>query len=127
MGATTLSAVGATVSSRIRGEYGKVGSGIGVTGYNSHGDRYVIVQVAPSSSYATGGDSISLASLGLSEVRQAWIEATQSASANGGVSCEVVVTDPKAPLLKLYTAAATEAGAASDNSTRSWTIRFVGR
>lgn len=83
--------------------------------------------VTGSSSYATGGDTISLATLGLSEVREAWIAAFDSQSVNGGVSAEVVVTTPTAPTLKLYSAAATEVVSTTNVSTRTYIIRFVGR
>lgn len=92
--------------------------------------------VAASASYATGGDSVALSSLGLKTVDNVLIIASEggtrsgmmipSSSYNGkGVSFDV--TDPAAPKMKVYTAAATEASAASDQSSVTVVAEFHGQ
>ena len=93
--------------------------------------------IAPSSSYATGGDSISLATLGLAHVDYATVVSSEGGTRSGmqipstsyrnGKGCTVDVTTPTAPKLKLYTAANTEDTATTDNSAQRWLIEFYGQ
>jgi hypothetical protein len=111
MGATVVTATVALVD----GTAPRVSFG-GLTG--------VYATVAGSASYATGGDSISLVNLGLAQVRRAFVLA--DVANNSGWSTEIVVTNPSAPLLKLYVTDAVEVTAAVDVSGHTPTILFLG-
>lgn len=75
-----------------------------------------------SSSYATGGDSIDLAQVGLSELQGMLIEATSQ----GGLSIVLAGTS-KVPLIRAFDANGTEVTAATNLSTRaSYSVWLVG-
>lgn len=96
------------------------------TGVTDDGRRYKEATVTFSASYATGGDTVALGSLGLGEVRRIELVGLPT----GGWQIEDVVTDPKAPKLKLQrrndAGAVVEQTAAANSSTFSAKVRFIG-
>ncbi len=85
-------------------------------------------------SYATGGDTVDIAvDLGMTEVNKISLPshrlndvAISNAQAQTGASVQLGGTN-KAPKLKLYPTASTEATAASNNSTVAVVVRFFGK
>jgi len=98
-----------------------------VRGVTHDGRRFVEATVTFSGSYATGGDTLALTALGMSEVRR--IEVLEQTNM-AGWQVEPVTTDPKAPKLKLVrrtdAGASTEAGAAYAGGAHTAKVRFVG-
>lgn len=101
-------------------------------GVAENGKRVVEGVATFSNSYATGGDTVALTTLGLSQVDQIVIPshrlsgaAVSDAQAQIGSSIQLGGT-VQAPKLKLYTSAGTEASNASDNSTVATVVRFIG-
>lgn len=85
------------------------------------------LQVNGSASYATGGESVSPASVGLRNVNKILVEpweAAQSAS-QSGLSVQLAGT-PQAPLLRMFDAVGAEIAAASNVSARPFIIWFIG-
>lgn len=77
-------------------------------------------------SYPTGGLAVDMSKLPFKKVTQVYVDhvaATAAASFRGLVAD---VSTPTAPKLKLYTAASTEAGNATDQSASIFTVIFVG-
>lgn len=95
-------------------------------------NRWVEADVTFDTAYTTGGMAVSLASVGLKEVRRVAIvhdtypDAATSAFTQHGRQIVPVLTSPTAPLLKVNTANATEASNASDQSQIVARIRFIG-
>lgn len=85
--------------------------------------RVVLADVAASNSYATGGDSLALTSLGISRVDEAWVDAVNSTET--GEQVVVVLTDVTAPKVKVNDGGA-EAANASDQSAVVRRVRLVG-
>lgn len=88
------------------------------------GRRCRVVQIAGSASYATGGDSIALSSIGLTEVREAWVLADSTNAS--GASIHIVTTDPKNPLFKLFSGVSTEVASTTNVSTYTARVLLVG-
>lgn len=93
-------------------------------GVTSDGKRWVEFDVAPSASYATGGDSVSLNTVGLRVVDAIHIVGTVGTATGKEVRTDV--TDPTAPKVLVYTGAATQATAATDQSAAARRLRFIG-
>ena len=74
--------------------------------------RYRVVKgdLTFSDSYATGGDTLALTSVGLQEVRSLLVESNTQ-----GASVVLDAANPSAPKFKLYTGDGTEATSTSDN------------
>lgn len=88
--------------------------------------RVVVADVTFSSSYATGGDTFALSSIGLHDLGSAWCEAGAfSASASGGYTptgsgLQVVLAGTtSAPKLKVFNGSSTEVSAATDLSAKT--------
>lgn len=93
-------------------------------GVTTNGKRYVEFDVAPSSSYATGGDSVSLATVGLKVVDAIYM--VGSVGTPTGKEVRTDITDPTAPKVLVYTGANTQATAATDQSGAARRFRFIG-
>lgn len=93
-------------------------------GVTDNGKRYVEFDVAPSSSYATGGETISLATVGLKVVDAIHMVGTVGTATGKEVRTDI--TDPTAPKYLVYTGAATQATAATDQSAAARRLRFIG-
>lgn len=93
-------------------------------GVTTSGKRYVEFDVAPSSSYATGGDSVSLATVGLNVVNEVHLVGTVGTPT--GKEIRVDTTSPTAPKVLVYTGANTQATAATDQSAAARRLRFIG-
>jgi hypothetical protein len=81
-----------------------------------------------SASYATGGDSVPMASVGLQEVRQILVDPLVSPTNvnRSGLSVELTGT-PGAPLVAAYETLNTEVANATNLSTRSVPVWFLGK
>lgn len=93
-------------------------------GVTADGKRWVEFDVALSDSYATGGDTVSLNTVGLKVVDAIYIVGAVGTAS--GVEVRPVTTSPTAPKVSAYTAAATQATAASDQSGVAARLRFIG-
>lgn len=93
-------------------------------GVTTNGKRWVEYDVALSDSYATGGDTVSLNTLGLKVVNEIHIVGTVGTAS--GVEVRPVTTTVTAPKVSVYTGANTQATAASDQSGTSVRLRFIG-
>lgn len=82
------------------------------------------VVVTPSASYATGGDTLPLASLGLKTIERVVQEG--NVLFNPGISVRLGGT-LAAPTLIIYDAQGTEVANASNNSTRLVSLWLLGR
>lgn len=92
---------------------------------NILGYRAVLAKITPSTSYSTGGDTIAIDKLSMRKVFGALIlSTTTEASASGGKSVEIVLG--VSPKIKIYTTAATEPAAASDQSAAARYVLFLG-
>jgi hypothetical protein len=83
-----------------------------ITGHDVHG-RHRIVKgtLTFSDNYATGGDSLDLADVGVGQVSDVLVEGNDQ-----GASIDIDASDVTAPTFLLYTGDGTEASNASDNS-----------
>ena len=94
-------------------------------------DRWVEADVTFDSSYPTGGESVSLTSLGLKVVKRIYVthavypDGNTTAKTNDGKEVVPDLSSPAAPKLKLYTGGA-EAANASDQSAVIKRVRFIG-
>lgn len=98
-------------------------------------DRYKVVEadVTFSASYATGGDTLALGLLGLRGLKEILIpsheiqsrKAVSTASSRAGKTVELAGTET-VPLLKVFDTANTEVAAATNLSTVTRRIRFLG-
>lgn len=93
-----------------------------VQGTDSRGMNYRVVRgiLTFSTSYATGGDTIPLADVGLQEVRQVLVDPQVNGSGQNraGISVELGGT-PQAPKLIAYDTFATEVANATNIGTRT--------
>jgi len=87
--------------------------------------RSVRALVAGSTSYATGGDVIPLAALGLKVVDRVFHDAGTDSIGDSGVSVRLAGT-PEVPLLRFFDAVNTEVANATNLSTRQTTLIFLG-
>lgn len=85
-----------------------------ITGHERLGNKQVVKgDLTFSSSYATGGDSLDLAAeVGLNEVTSMLVADNAT-----GLSFDLVATTATAPLVKAYSAAATEVANATNQAT----------
>ena len=92
--------------------------------------RVVECDVTFSASYATGGDTISKAALGLSQIDDAYVLSLKNRKGGSltahGKQVQLGGT-PSAPTLKLYSGSGSEVANASNNSTVVARVRFLGR
>lgn len=93
-------------------------------GVTDRGKRWVEFDVELSDDYDTGGDSVDLDEVGLTVCDA--IHVVGAVGAASGSEVRSNVTDPTAPLLLVYTGAATQAVAASDQSGVQVRLRFIG-
>lgn len=131
MGATTLSAPAtATYPQKYRGAFGPVGSSIYTVRSTEDGKKEVTVVIAGSASYATGGDTISLAGLPIDRVTSAFVVADSAVTAPSGLADGYAplfdLTDSAAPKLVLYTSAG-QVSATTNVSSREYLVKLVGR
>ena len=92
-------------------------------GVTADGKRYVECDTTLSSSYATGGDSVSLDTLGLKVVDAIHIVGTVGSA--HGVEVRPVVTSPTAPKVSAYPTTS-QASSGSDQSGVACRLRFIG-
>ncbi len=92
-------------------------------GVTVDGKRSVTATVTLSASYATGGDTLAITALGLSQVDRA--EQVQTGTANTAKAVRVDTANPVAPKVLAFTGAVQDA-AASNQSTTVATLTFVG-
>jgi hypothetical protein len=90
--------------------------------------RVVRGSLALSTTYATGGDTIPMASVGLQEVRQILVDPVVDASNENrsGLSFELGGT-PGAPTLVAYETLDTEVGSGTNQSTRPVPVWLLGK
>ena len=93
-------------------------------GVTDNGKRWVEYDATLSAAYATGGDTVAVNTLGLKVVDAVHVVGTVGTA--HGQEVRPVVTSPTAPKVQVYTAAATEATAASDQSGVACRLRFIG-
>lgn len=93
-------------------------------GVTSDGKRWVEFDVALSNSYATGGDTVSLNTVGLKVVDA--IHIVGAVGTATGKEVRPVTTSVTAPKISVFTGANTQATAASDQSGVSVRLRFIG-
>lgn len=87
-------------------------------------DKHQVVKgdLVLSASYATGGDTLDLATeVGLNQVDYMLV-----AENSKGASLDLDVTDKTAPKVLLYTSDATQAAAASNNAALTFPVWLVG-
>ena len=85
-----------------------------ITGQEVLGNKRIVKgDLTFSASYATGGDSLALAS----EVGLKQVDSMLVADNTTGLSFDVVTTAPGAPKIKAYSAAATEVASATNQAT----------
>lgn len=101
-------------------------------GVTTNGKRVVEAVVTFSNSYATGGDTLALGSLGLKRIDEVHVPshrldglAVSDAQAQTGLSLQLGGT-VAAPTLKAYVTANTEQTNATNQSTVAQVVRFVG-
>lgn len=92
-------------------------------GVTSDGKRWVEYDTTLSAAYATGGDTVSMNTLGLKVVDQIHIVGTVGSAS--GVEVRPVTTDPVAPKVSAYPTGS-QAAAASDQSSVACRLRFIG-
>ena len=85
--------------------------------------RSVRVLCVPSTSYATGGDTVPLGTLGLKTLDKVLVDA--NANNTSGLTQRLAGT-PNVPLLQFYDAADTEVANGSNNSARAFVGLFLG-
>ena len=97
-----------------------------------HNRRYTEADVTFDNSYPTGGEAVSLASIGLNWVSRvqivfdAWPDGATVTTATHGRQVVPDISTPTAPKLKVYTANDTEATNTSDQSQVVQRLRFYG-
>jgi hypothetical protein len=131
MGATTLSAPAtATYPQKYAGRFGPSGSSVYTARSTVDGKTEVTFVLAGSTSYATGGDSISLDGLPINRVEQAYVVSDSAVTAPSGLADGYApvfdLTDTAAPKLVLYTSAGQVANT-TNVSSREYLVKFVGR
>lgn len=131
MGACTLSAPAtATYPRKYRGAFGPVGSSKYTVRSTVDGKKEVTVVIAGSSSYATGGDSISLSGLPITHVEQAYVVSDSAVTAPSGLADGYApvfdVSTDTAPKLVLYTSGG-QVSATTNVSSREYLVKLVGR
>lgn len=94
-----------------------------ITGHEVLGNRRIVKgNLTFSSSYATGGDTLALASeVGLKEVREMLV-----ADNTTGLSFDLDPASPTAPKVKAYSAAATEVANATNQATVTVPVWLLG-
>lgn len=95
--------------------------------------RVVECDITFSSSYATGGDTVSIAALGLSRVDDVHVLAGVRADGTAVPAAQLTGVQvllggtPLAPKLVLYSGSAAEVANASNNSTKTVRVWFIGK
>jgi hypothetical protein len=89
------------------------------------GKRYADVSITPSTSYATGGDTLPLTATPLRRVEEVW-QSCNGVGDNSGVTWRLLGT-LEAPLLQAFDAQNTQVANATNLSTRVFHARLVGR
>lgn len=107
-----------------------------ITQYVQNSRRVVEADVAFDSSYATGGLTVSLATLGLKEVRRVDVVFQRGSGEFGIATANAVTThgrqvvpdlsSPTAPKLKVFTGNNTEASGSSDQTQVTTRLAFHG-
>lgn len=87
--------------------------------------REILGTLSLSSSYATGGDSLSLATQGAGLNRVDFMSQICDAANNKGLSF-VLAGTPEAPLIRAFDASGTEVTAATSLTARTATVRLSG-
>lgn len=109
--------MGATTFTRALGPAGVMPAGDTFDGtYNQY--RVVRGLLNFSTSYATGGDTFPLATIGLTQIHRLLVDDDISPSI-GGLSVSLVSTNPAVPLLQCFDANLTEVTNATNLSTRA--------
>ena len=118
MGTVALNAFGATSPEVVLSAYSSDAA------FHGRARRFSVVG---SSSYATGGDSIPMTTLGLRNVNQILVEPHNNVLANlqPGFSIGLAGT-PSVPLLRFFETLGTEVANAVNLSTRSIVVIFIG-
>lgn len=130
MGATIITApAAATYPAKYVGRFGPVGSSVFTKRGTSDGKTEVTTVIAGSSSYATGGDSISLSSVGLAHVTQASVIVDSAITAASGLASgfapKIDISTDTAPKLVLYSNGAQVANG-TDVSAHEYLVKLVG-
>lgn len=95
--------------------------------HSSYKDLHVLRgQFTGSSSYATGGDTIPVATIGMKEIRQLLVDGTGVLNNVSGLSVTLDATNPTAPKLLCWDANAVEVANLTNLSTRVFHVWLLG-